>query len=210
MTVVVLDPRWPNQIPLEAIGRITAPVEFSSEVPVSVRWNFDGVVAVGEQQGSGTLVTTELDSPEVRARRDAGEKVIVAASLSDPLFEAQVVMARANRIGEWEASQTHTSLLPYLEEEAYEFAEAVRDGASDPELLSELGDVFLQVLFHAEIASRRGAFDMGDVAGSFVKKMRSRSPYLFDGTESVVSVEEQERFWAEGKAKEARAKSNKE
>ena len=72
----------------------------------------------------------------------------------------------------------------------------------EEELLKELGDVLLQVLFHAEIAARRGAWDFTDVAASFVAKMRSRSPYLFDGTEGVIDTEEQERLWAEGKARE--------
>ena len=54
----------------------------------------------------------------------------------------------------------------------------------------------------AEIAARRGAFTLDDVAQAFVTKMRSRAPYLFDGTEDVVGVEEQERLWVEGKARE--------
>ena len=87
---------------------------------------------------------------------------------------------------------------------ALELADAVRDGA-DPEVLrSELGDVFLQVLFHAEIAARRGDFDLDDVAQSFVDKMRARAPYLFDGTQDVVPAEEQKRLWELGKARGVR------
>lgn len=116
--------------------------------------------------------------------------------------EAIEVMQRALAQGEWEQSQTHHSLIPYLREESEEFIEVVETDAPEEELLKELGDVLLQVLFHAEIAARRGAWDFTDVAASFVAKMRSRSPYLFDGTEGVIDTEEQERLWAEGKARE--------
>lgn len=202
MTVLLLDDRWPTLIPLEAVGRLGGRLEFTDEVPVSVRWNIDRLVA-GE--GPGVLVTTNYLDPRVRARVSKGEEIIAAESRQDPVRHAVRAMERACSIGEWEASQTHRSLLPYLAEEAQEFADQVveweRDG-DDQALLKELGDVLLQVLFHAELASRRSAFDFGDVAASFVDKLRSRSPYLFDGTTRVVAVEEQERLWAIGKARE--------
>lgn len=202
MTVLLLDDRWPSLIPLEAYGRLGGRLEFTDEVPVTVRWNIDRLVAA---EGPGVLVSTDDLDPRVRARVDAGEKVIVAESRRDPVRVAVRAMERACSIGEWEASQTHRSLLPYLAEEAQEFADQVVEWEGDGDdqaLLKELGDVLLQVLFHAEIASRRAAFDFGDVAGSFVDKLRSRSPYLFDGTTRVVAVEEQERLWALGKSRE--------
>ncbi|MDO5668533.1 MAG: MazG nucleotide pyrophosphohydrolase domain-containing protein [Corynebacterium sp.] len=202
MTVLLLDDRWPDLIPLEAFGRLGGRVEFTDEVPVKVRWNIDTLVAA---EGPGVLVTTNYFDPRVRARVSMGEEVIAASSRRDPIRHAVLAMERACSIGEWEASQTHRSLLPYLAEEAQEFADQVltweRDG-DEQALLRELGDVLLQVLFHAELASRRSAFDFADVAGSFVDKLRSRSPYLFDGTTGVVPVEEQERLWAIGKARE--------
>ncbi|HJD78914.1 XTP/dITP diphosphohydrolase [Corynebacterium pollutisoli] len=202
MTVLLLDDRWPSLIPLEAYGRLGGRLEFTDEVPVTVRWNIDRLVAA---EGPGVLVSTDDLDPRVRARVDAGEEVIVAESRRDPVRVAVRAMERACSIGEWEASQTHRSLLPYLAEEAQEFADQVvvwEGDGDDQALLKELGDVLLQVLFHAEIASRRAAFDFGDVAGSFVDKLRSRSPYLFDGTTRVVAVEEQERLWALGKSRE--------
>lgn len=204
MTVLLLDPRWPTMIPLEAHGKLLGPAVFTDEVPVKVRWNFDELLCGEDPEGKGVLVSTNASDPEVRALLDASHDLILAPSLDDPLWQAREVMSRARSIGEWERDQTHDTLLPYLAEESAEFADAVMDGASDAELLKELGDVFLQVLFHAEIASRRGAFTLDDVAASFVTKMRSRAPYLFDGTEDVVGVEEQERLWAEGKARENR------
>ncbi|MDR7328907.1 MazG nucleotide pyrophosphohydrolase domain-containing protein [Corynebacterium guangdongense] len=205
MTVLILDDRWPTLIPLEAHGRIENPVTFTGEVPISVRWNFDSLISGEDVTGRGTLVTTDPDDPEVLARAGRGEHVIEAQSRRDPVRRSVEVMRRAVSLGEWEAGQTHESLLPYLEEEAAEFAEAVRSGAGDTELRRELGDVYLQILFHAEIASRRGAFDFADVAQSFVDKLRSRAPYLFDGTTLPVGVDEQNRLWAEGKQAEKNA-----
>lgn len=204
MTVLLLDDRWPSLIPIEAYGRLGGPVEFTEEVPVRVRWNFQDLVAA---EGPGVLVSTNGSDPRVLSRLRAGEPVIAAESRRDPVREAVQAMTRACSVGEWEAAQTHRSLLPYLAEEAQEFADQVieweRDG-DERALLGELGDVLLQVLFHAELAARRGAFDFGEVARSFVDKLRSRSPYLFDGTGTgaVVPVEEQERLWALGKARE--------
>lgn len=207
MTVVLLDERWPTLIPMEALGQLRGPVSFTSEVPIAVRWNFaDAVVGTAgkteDAGGGGVLVSTNAKDPEVKERIAAGDKVFEAPSRKDPLAHAQQVMARALTIGEWEMAQTHESLLPYLEEEASEFAQAVRTGAEDEVICRELADVFLQVLFHAEIASRRGSFALADVAQSFVDKMKSRAPYLFDGTRFVVDIETQERLWAEGKARE--------
>lgn len=79
---------------------------------------------------------------------------------------------------EWDAAQTHESLRPYLIEEAYEVDDAIRAG-DDRQLREELGDLLLQVLFHAVVAEERGAFDMHDVATTFVTKMRARHPHLY-------------------------------
>lgn len=202
MTVLLLDDRWPSLIPLAAHGRLGGRLEFTDEVPVSVRWNFDRLV---KAEGPGVLVSTNERDPRVVSRVRAGDEVIVAESRQDPVGLAVKAMERALTIGEWEASQTHRSLLPYLAEEAQEFADQVVQWESDGDeraLLGELGDVLLQVLFHAEIASRRSAFTFTDVARSFLTKLQVRSPYLFDGTTRLVAVEEQERLWAMGKARE--------
>ncbi|WP_165241951.1 MazG nucleotide pyrophosphohydrolase domain-containing protein [Corynebacterium lizhenjunii] len=200
MTVVLLDPRWPTLIPLEAYSRVAHPISYSGEVPVAVRWNFGDLISAQCPRGIGTVVSTDANDAEVRRRQAAGEEVIEAPSRRDPVWQAQQTMQRARDIGEWEMSQTHATLLPYLEEEAGEFAQAVRLGADDAALCQELGDLLLQVLFHAEIASRRGAFDFAAVAQSFVDKMRARAPYLFDGSTAVVPTEVQESLWQAAKA----------
>ena len=83
---------------------------------------------------------------------------------------------------EWDAAQTHESLRPYLLEEAYEVDDAIRSG-NDALLREELGDLLLQVLFHSVVAEERGAFDFGDVAEGFLRKMKSRHPHLYEGGE---------------------------
>ncbi|BAC17847.1 MazG nucleotide pyrophosphohydrolase domain protein [Corynebacterium efficiens YS-314] len=148
--------------------------------------------------GSPWFVTADPSAARTRTG------VLIDARLTH-VADAIGVMRRACEQGEWEQSQTHHSLIPYLREETEEFIEAVEQGVPEQELIRELGDVLLQVLFHAEIAARRGAWDFGDVAASFVAKMRSRSPYLFNGRRGLVTVEEAERLWAEGKAREVSA-----
>lgn len=79
---------------------------------------------------------------------------------------------------EWDAAQTHQSLRPYLIEEAYEVDEALLAG-DDARLREELGDLLLQLLFHSVIAEERGAFELHDVAESFLTKMKARHPHLY-------------------------------
>lgn len=202
MTVLLLDERWPTMIPMEAIGKLYGPAHFGAEVPVAVRWNFSDYLCGEDATGRGVFVSTRAHDAEVEERISAGETVYEAPSRRDPVFTAQQVMRDACRIGEWEQSQTHASLVPFLREETEEFIEAVEQSAGDEALCQELGDVFLQVLFHAEIAERRGAFALDDVALSFITKLRSRAPYLFDGTEEVVPIDRQELLWARGKEEE--------
>lgn len=202
MSVLVLDPRWPDMVPIDVAIRVEGPIAFTDEVPVSARWNFGDLVRGEDPTGRGWLVTTDPSDPSAQKRIDAGEPVITVPSLHDPLHHAQRVMHNARTRGEWEMAQTHESLLFYLEQESAEFAEAVRNCHGDEELKKELSDLLLQVLFHAEIADQRGAFTFADVAQAFVDKMKNRAPYLFDGSTGTVSLEEQDRLWAEGKRRE--------
>lgn len=194
-TVLLLDPRWPTLIPLHLAGRIGGTVEFTPEVPVAVRWALDTTEGDGHW-----LITT--DESHARRLERGGATVERAASLADPVYQATSTMHAARRRGEWEQAMTHESLLPYLREEAEEVAEAIQSGSLDDELKQELADLLLQVLFHAELAAERGAFDFADVADAFVQKMRRRAPYLFDGSEGLVDKQTQDRLWVEGKARE--------
>lgn len=78
----------------------------------------------------------------------------------------------------WDREQTHQSLMTYLIEETAEVVEAVENG-SDEQLVEELGDLLLQVLFHAEIASESGAFTLEDIAQQNADKLIARHPYIY-------------------------------
>ena len=81
----------------------------------------------------------------------------------------------------WDAQQTHESLVPYALEEAYELAEAIETG-DRPGLREELGDLLLQVVFHARIATEHPTdpFDVDDVAADLVAKLVRRHPHVFE------------------------------
>ncbi|MBB1482415.1 MazG family protein [Tessaracoccus sp. MC1865] len=82
----------------------------------------------------------------------------------------------------WDAEQTHRSLLNHLIEEACEVVDAVEAG-SDTELVEELGDLLLQVYFHAQIATDEGRFTLDDVARGISDKLISRHPHVFGDAE---------------------------
>jgi len=97
------------------------------------------------------------------------------------LEELVAVMARLRGPGgcPWDAEQTHASLVPYVIEEAHELVEAVETG-DDAHLREELGDVLLQVVFHADIARAEGRFDLETIARTLIAKLRRRHPHVFD------------------------------
>ena len=221
LTIIVLvDPRWPDQIPLGIIpylyGVGSSRLEVTPDIPAAARDHYHQLAALPapslSQPVARLVITSDDADPRLMEPAKTAEKIVEetatrifrAPSRDDPAWQAQNIMRRALTVGEWEREQTHETLLPYLREETTELAEAITTRADDAELMAELGDVLLQVLFHAEIAARRGAFDFGDVVGSFIGKMRRRSPYLFDGTTSVVPQSEQKRLWELGKHVEGR------
>jgi len=88
----------------------------------------------------------------------------------------------------WDAEQTHLSIRDCLIEEAYEAAEAI-DSGKDEKIYDELGDVLLQVVFHAEIAAERGGFDIDDVTNAICTKLIRRHPHVFADTKADTSEE---------------------
>lgn len=166
----------------------------------------------------GEIVGTDEHTVAVAGLRRTA-RTEVPASVMDEIEDAVALMARSLRQGEWERSMTHQSLMAYLREETdeldrtIELAQAYGEGDApewlEQDLCSELSDILLQVLFHAEIANRRGAFDIGHVAGAFVAKLRSRAPYLFEEIERDVPRTEQDRLWDEGKKRERSARVEK-
>jgi len=102
----------------------------------------------------------------------------------------------------WDAEQSHQSIKPYLIEEAFEVVEAI-EAADDPELCAELGDLLLQVVFHAEMASERQAFSIAEVVKGICEKMVRRHPHVFSDT-SVSGADEVLRNWSRIKREERR------
>ena len=101
--------------------------------------------------------------------------------MSDALARLRAIMARLRDPAtgcEWDVAQTFATIAPYTIEEAYEVADACARGDL-AELKDELGDLLLQVVFHARIAEEAGAFDLDDVAAAISDKMERRHPHIF-------------------------------
>ncbi|WP_412077799.1 nucleoside triphosphate pyrophosphohydrolase [Streptomyces xanthophaeus] len=133
------------------------------------------------------------------------------------LLDLVQVMDRVRRECPWTSQQTHRGLAKYAIEEAYELVEAIEDGDRE-ELREELGDVLLQVVFHARIAQEgtgdpegddeggAGAFSIDDVAGTLVEKLVHRHPHVF-GDAKAETPEDVHAHWQRTKAVEKQRES---
>ena len=122
-------------------------------------------------------MTIEKESISPKAHefdREAIEKI------TDPYQRLRVIMKRLLDPGgcPWDREQTHGSLRQYFIEEVYEACEALDEG-DDAAFCEELGDVALQIVFHAELAERRGAFRIEDVYDHICRKLLDRHPHVF-------------------------------
>lgn len=108
----------------------------------------------------------------------------------------------------WDRKQTHQSLRPYVVEEAHEVVDAIDDG-DDEELASELGDLGLQIVFHAALARRRGAFDLDGVYQRICDKLIRRHPHVF-GDVNADDADTVLRNWEAIKREERAAKGTAE
>ena len=125
--------------------------------------------------------------------RDIRELLDVMAALRDPRGGCP-----------WDLQQDFASIAPYTIEEAYEVADAI-DRGDMADLKDELGDLLLQVVFHARMAQEAGAFDFGDVVAAICDKMTRRHPHVFAGA-SVRDAEQQTLAWDEHKRAERDAR----
>lgn len=134
-------------------------------------------------------------------RPPAGTAVLDAVAVMDTL--------RSPGGCPWDAEQSHTSLLRYLVEECYELYQAIEDD-DRTELREELGDVLLQVLFHARIATEHPErpFGIDDVAAGLVDKLVGRHPHVFADGERVRTAADQDRRWDELKRAEKQRDSS--
>ncbi len=110
------------------------------------------------------------------------------------------IMARLRMGCPWDREQTHRTLVPYLIEETYEVVEAIESPQLDA-LCEELGDLLLQVLFHAQLATEVGKFGIADVVDALSNKMVRRHPHVF-GDAVIEDVDAQWRNWEKLKALE--------
>lgn len=144
------------------------------------------------------LVARDAEDAGVRALADHGAEV--HAVEVPALLRAVTVMDRLRSPGgcPWDAVQTHESLRQYLVEETYELLDAIESG-DRAALLEELGDVLLQVLFHARVAAEHAhqPFDVHAVADELVGKLVGRHPHVFADAEVVHTAERQQHRWEE-------------
>ena len=114
--------------------------------------------------------------------RDIGDLLAIMARLRDPDGGCP-----------WDLEQDFPTIAPYTIEEAYEVADAI-DRGDLPALKDELGDLLLQVVFHARMAQEQGAFDFGDVVAAICDKMVRRHPHVF-GDQRVPDAQAQSASW---------------
>ncbi len=210
------------QLPFLQDAGVEVTLQERPEAPADRRTGYGGQAAPGdvalaellhgravEGEQVVWLADPEADAGLVRALGDLAARErrvpleVVYGSYDLPgshLLDVVALMDRLRGPGgcPWDAEQTHDSLKKYLLEEAYEAYEALEDG--DPVALrEELGDVLLQVVFHARIASET-SWSVDDVADDLVAKLVRRHPHVFAGT----SAEDLEGSWERLKAAEGR------
>jgi XTP/dITP diphosphohydrolase len=208
MTVVLVDPRRPSLVPVEAIALLVGDVQYTEEMPVRVPWSLPSSRPAYTGEDAPVLLSSDPNHPMVKERLAAGAKLISAPApqAGERLLDAVAIMDTLRTSGPWEGEQTHDSLRRYLLEETYELFDAVRSGNAD-ELREELGDVLLQVLFHARIAedALELPFGIDDVADALVRKLGNRVPAVLAG--EAISLEDQLAQWEERKATESSVKA---
>jgi len=243
LTLVVLSARLGAVLPVAALPALRAAEKVLADhtVPDDVAAaagaeRLDEWVAYTpliDSAAAEVLLTTNPAHP-LAASATPGDVEVVATTepAGSALLDAVAVMDRLRAPGgcPWDAEQTHTSLLQYLVEECYELYQAVED-TDRPALREELGDVLLQVLFHARVAAEGGRapfppdgapFGIDEVAADLVTKLVARHPHVFgDGqidtgqidtgqidTGQIDTAAEQELRWDELKRAEKRRESS--
>src|ERR1700742_2764248 len=146
-------------------------------MPVAVPWTLRAARPAYTGDNAPVLLSSDPERPSVTARLAAGERLISAPGHQpgERLVDAVAMMDKLRTAGPWESEQTHDSLRRFLLEETYELLDAVRSGNAD-QLREELGDLLLQVLFHARIAedSTQSPFTIDDVAATLMRKLGNR------------------------------------
>ncbi|REE96148.1 MazG family protein [Thermomonospora umbrina] len=182
---------------------LLAPVLVSAAAAATVVWVADPGGDEELLRRVGELVVASPDPVVVEVLH--GSYDLPGARLLDLVS----VMDTLRRECPWDRKQTHATLVPYLLEEAYELADTVADGDLEA-LREELGDVLMQVAFHARVAEERTdetRFTIDDVAGGIVDKLVRRHPHVF-GDVTVADADEVNANWEQIKAAERAAKGS--
>ncbi len=129
----------------------------------------------------------------MRPSRDIRRLIDIMAALRDPIAGCP-----------WDVQQTFASIAPFTLEEAYEVVDAIERGATE-DLREELGDLLLQVVFHARMAEEADLFDFGGVVEAITTKLVRRHPHVF-GDAGALTSDEVKSLWGRIKAEEKRAK----
>src|SRR5262249_6177108 len=127
---------------------------------------------------------------DMKPSRDISGLIEVMAALRTPVTGCP-----------WDLEQNFASIAPYTIEEAYEVAEAISRGDLD-DLKDELGDLLLQVVYHARMAEEQNAFAFGDVVEAVTRKMIRRHPHVFGDENGIVTAGHVSEFWDRIKAEE--------
>jgi XTP/dITP diphosphohydrolase len=209
--VVTLSHRLGAVLPAAAarLLRDGAALHADTDVPVELA-QLCGAPPVGDAV-QGLLLTLDPSTGAAARWMATGATMLVTPEPAGAaLLDAVAVMDRLRSPGgcPWDAEQTHRSLMPYLIEEAYELYQALEDSDAGA-LREELGDVLLQVLFHARVAQEvPEGFDIDVVATGLVAKLVTRHPHVFAGSEEVRTAAEQEILWEQLKRTEKRRESS--
>ena len=138
----------------------------------------------------------EKDERSLASKQSADRILQIMSQLRDPQNGCQ-----------WDLEQNFESLSKYVIEEAYEVAEAVADGNAD-EIMEELGDLLLQVVFFSQIASEKNLFRFLDVVNAVSEKMIRRHPHIFSKNKEFKTAKEQKENWEIVKDLEKSRKNN--
>jgi MazG family protein len=162
-----------------------------AEQVATARRRADALLALARERGSATLLLPPSnDGPLVQMVSDRAARQHIEVEAVYPLGEPKGsalldLVATESRLRgpdgcPWDREQTHASLARHLVEEAYEVLDAIEEGGPD-HLREELGDLLLQVVFHAQLAEDDGQFDVDAVARTITEKLVRRHPHVFAG-----------------------------
>ncbi|SEQ19035.1 XTP/dITP diphosphohydrolase [Lentzea xinjiangensis] len=209
ITVVVPSERLGGVLPAAALPALrTAKAVYAGEGVAAESWaafGVDGPAPAVVEDGAVVITTAPDAYPDARV-------ITTPEPMGAALLDAAAVMHRLRSPGgcPWDAEQDHESLRQYLVEETFELLEAIEDG-DRAAMREELGDVLLQVLFHARVAAEDAddPFDVDEVATGLVAKLVGRHPHVFEGHDPAVhDATSQEHRWEELKQAEKRRESS--